>query len=328
MSPPSLVAKEMMKDRDPDRVGKLSFDDFLSLLASIKTPLDYEGPDPKVLEFLRILEEYRLKCEEEGNYMEAARAEKQLQTLRKQEEKRQNKSLKARQISERQDVQIAHNMQYSEFNAAWDKYMEEYDQMAQMYIQQMTEKHSIKLREFQQSLQQELMKKPPKFSKELLEWRRREQTLAKQRKYAEAMKIKNIADKLEEEERSKIDDSNKAMIERKETEFRKQHQTELAALLKRIDGRRKEHIKQRAIDSKRLLQRNRNVQAVLEQKQTIQAKKIVEEIKDALAPPRRHTTTSVGIDTGLSVLKKKKQREVEDESKTSPVFLTEGKHDS
>jgi hypothetical protein len=50
-----------------------------------------DGSDPKVLEFLRILEEYRLKCEEEGNYMEAGRAFKQLGVLRKQEEKRQQK---------------------------------------------------------------------------------------------------------------------------------------------------------------------------------------------------------------------------------------------
>ena len=47
---------------------------------------------------------------------------------------------------------------------------------------------------------------------------------------------------------------------------RQQQQAELQALLKRIDARRKEHIKQRNLDSKRLLQRNRNVQAVLESK--------------------------------------------------------------
>ena len=46
---------------------------------------------------------------------------------------------------EPQDVQVAHNMQYSDFNQAWDKYMDEYDQMAQMYIQQMTEKHAVNL---------------------------------------------------------------------------------------------------------------------------------------------------------------------------------------
>ena len=37
-----------------------------------------------MLEFLRILEEYRVKCESEGNYLEAGRAAEQLDTLRKQ----------------------------------------------------------------------------------------------------------------------------------------------------------------------------------------------------------------------------------------------------
>ena len=68
--------------------------------------------------------EYRLKCEEESNYLEAGRAHKQLGILRKQEEKRQQKAVRARQISERQDVQLAHNMQFSDFNGAWDSYME------------------------------------------------------------------------------------------------------------------------------------------------------------------------------------------------------------
>eukprot|EP01035_Chromulina_nebulosa_P021071 gene21071-27301_t len=81
--------------------------------------------NPKVLEFLRILEEYRLKCEDDGNYLEAARAHKQLVVLRKQEEKRQQKAIRARQISERQDIQIAHSIQFHEFNKSWDKYMEE-----------------------------------------------------------------------------------------------------------------------------------------------------------------------------------------------------------
>ena len=36
------------------------------------------------MEFLRILEEYRQKCEAEGNYLEAGRAAEQLETLRKQ----------------------------------------------------------------------------------------------------------------------------------------------------------------------------------------------------------------------------------------------------
>jgi hypothetical protein len=151
-------AAEMLKDTDPDMSGSLSFEDFLMLLKKkdSETQALGEGPDPKVIEFLHILDEYRIKCEDEGNYLEAGRAAKQLETLKKQEAKRQEKALRARQLAERQDVQIAHNMQYAEFNAAWDKYLEEYDQMAHMYIQQMTERHAVTLREFQEDLHRQV----------------------------------------------------------------------------------------------------------------------------------------------------------------------------
>jgi hypothetical protein len=61
-----------------------------------------------------------------------------------------------------------------------------------------------------------------------------------------------------------------------------QQQTELQALLKRIECRRKEHIKQRNLDTKRLLQRNRNVQAVLDSKQASECQKLFSEIKKTL----------------------------------------------
>src|SRR5690606_30841099 len=113
------------------------------------------------LEFLRILDEYRVKCENEGNYLEAARAHAQLETLQAQEEKRQQRAIRVRQLAERQDVHMAHSMQYSDFNAAWDKYMDDYDRMAQMYIQQMTEKHAVNLLEYQKQLRNEIASKPP-----------------------------------------------------------------------------------------------------------------------------------------------------------------------
>jgi len=306
--------------------GKISFDEFLQLLAMSSTASNDEGADPKVLEFLNILDEYRLKCEAEGNYLEAGRAFGQLETLRRQEERRQQKSLKARQIAERQDVQIAHNMQYADFNAAWDKYMDEYDQMAQMYIQQMTEKHAVNLLEFQERLHKEVIDKPPKFSKELLEWRRRQHMLARQKNYAEAQKIKRIADVMEERERKSLDEMNRQQFARRETKFRAQQQAELQALLKRIDARRKEHIKQRNLDSKRLLQRNRNVQAVLESKQTVEAVKTVASIKANLTGKTQKREPLDAIPDVARVKKKppkkKKNRDFE-LADDDPLFLTE-----
>ncbi len=251
--------------------------------------LPREGTDPKVLEFLRILDEYRLKNEDEGNYAEAERASKQLDNLRSQEMKRQVKALKARQIAERQDVQIAHNMQYAEFNASWDKYMEEYDQLAQTYIQQMTEKHAMQLRAFQDKMQKDIISKPPKFSKELLDWRRREKILAKQKNYAEAQKIKRIADMMEQKERGRLGSKTNSNFARKEKELKQKQKGELKALLKRIELRRKEHLSQRNVDSKRLLQRNRNVQAVLESKQNTEMRNQKSEIKLNLSKPLRES---------------------------------------
>eukprot|EP00750_Incisomonas_marina_P032841 INCI9378.2.p2 GENE.INCI9378.2~~INCI9378.2.p2 ORF type:complete len:355 (-),score=92.88 INCI9378.2:1934-2998(-) len=278
-------AKQLLHEVDPDHNGKVTFEEFLKILSlGREQPEDADdaAADKKVVEFLRILNEYRMKCEEEGKYLEAERASQQLATLQAQEKKRQKRQFRAKQIAERQDVQIAHNMQFAEFNQSWDKYMQEYDQMAQLYIQQMTEKHAKQLKEHQEMIIQKVMSQPPKFTRELLDWRRRQHLLAKRKNYAEAQKIKRLTDKLEEKEMRKIAEKRKKTIKKLEAQFRQEQQKELTALLKRIDGRRKEHIKQRNEDSKRLLQRNKNVQNVLESKQTVQMQKQQEAIKGAL----------------------------------------------
>ena len=285
-----LELREQTKD-------EIDFGSFLDMVKKGQPEQPGEQPDPKVMEFLRILDQYRAKCECDGNYLEADRAFQQLEMLRKQEEKRQQNAVRARQTAERQDVQIAHNMQYTDFNAAWDKYIDEYDKMAQMYIQQMTERHAGNLLEFQQKLQADIAEKPPKWSRELLEWRRRQHMLARQKNYAEAQRIKKIANKLEDKERKGSEKTSGSAFARKEAQFRGQQQAELQALLKRIDARRKEHLKQRELDSKRLLQRNRNVQAVLESKQAAESQALFHDIKrnlfqslhgdqDQVPPPR------------------------------------------
>jgi hypothetical protein len=267
-----------------DNLGMITFNDVLYVLQQTEKSyeLPFEGSDPKVLEFLQILEEYRVKCEEEGNYLEAARAYRQLGVLRKQEEKRQQKAIHARQISEKQDVQLAHNMQFNEFNKSWDKYLEDYDSMAQTYIQQMTERHAVVLLEFQKQLRQDLASKPPKWSKELLDQRRKQHINARNKNYTLAQKLKKMSDKTEERERREMEQAQAVIFGRREAKFRMQQQTELQALLKRIECRRKEHIKQRNLDTKRLLQRNRNVQAVLDSKQATECQKLFADIKKTL----------------------------------------------
>jgi hypothetical protein len=300
---PDYVVEEIGQYLDSQREERndcIDFDSFIELLASVdpssssnpmammqqssssSSSLDTEQVDPKVIEFLRILEEYRAKCEEEGNYLEAERSQRQIETLRTQEEKRQRKAVKARQLSERHEVQVAHNQQMDEFNASWAKYLEEYDLMAQNYIQQMTERHAANLLAFQQELREEVGEKPPRWSRELLDWRRRQHMLAKQHNYVEAQRVKKVADQMEQKEREAMEENQALAFARRESQFRKQQQAELKALLMRIESRRKEHLKTNEEDCKKLLQRNRNVQAVLESKQNLEAQKTFEEIHNTL----------------------------------------------
>lgn len=176
--------------------------------------------------------------------------------------------------------------------------MEEYDNMAQMYIQQMTERHAIVLLEFQKQLRTELQGKPPKWSRELLEQRRKQHINARNKMYAEAQKLKKICDKVEERERREMEEGQALIFARREAKFRLQQQVELQALLKRIECRRKEHIKQRNLDSKRLLQRNRNVQAVLESKQSVETQRLFAEIKKHLLNNSFPTQSSGGPPVG------------------------------
>jgi len=51
--------------------------------------------DSKVLDFLRLLEEYRRKCEEQGNYAEARKSRSKFEELLKKETQRQRNNIKA-----------------------------------------------------------------------------------------------------------------------------------------------------------------------------------------------------------------------------------------
>jgi len=56
--------------------------------------------DSKVLDFLRLLEEYRKKCEIEGNYQEAKKARGKFDELLRKETIRQKNNIRAAQEQE------------------------------------------------------------------------------------------------------------------------------------------------------------------------------------------------------------------------------------
>ena len=161
-------------------------------------------PDSKVLDFLRLLEEYRRKCEEEGNYGEARKASSKFEELLKKEVTRQRNNIRAAQEHELANIEAAQKAQFIEFSQAWDHYMSDYEATAYLSLEKLKEKHMLEFEQFQDRIRKELRAKM-KFSKDLLELRDKEAKLVRAKRYEEAERVKMKADLLEEFERSKLD---------------------------------------------------------------------------------------------------------------------------
>ena len=200
-------------------------------------PLD-ESADQRVVEFIATLAEYQGQCEMGGNYEEAARCTDQLKKLRQQEETRRIQALKARHVAERRGVSDAQVGQFREFNGSWDRYLSEYDAMATLYIKQLQAKHLKKLRTHQEELHAELVHKPVRFGREVLEWRAKEANLVKHQKYSEATRIKAVVEELERRERERLDAERLVVFAQREARYRLLQKAELEALQKRIETRR------------------------------------------------------------------------------------------
>eukprot|EP00347_Sterkiella_histriomuscorum_P006757 403351546 len=296
-------AKEMLRAVDPNHDDIITFEEFLGMMQQIENKIVSDpnnnqrrkefqrnssqkgviqiSPDSKVLDFLRLLEEYRRKCEDDGNYAEAKKARSKFDELLKKETVRQKNNIRAAQEHELQNIEAAQKAQFLEFSQAWDNYMSDYEATAYLSLEKLKEKHMLEFQQFQEKIRKELRAKM-KFSKDLLELRDKEAKLVKMKRYEEAEKVKMKADLLEEFERNKLEAEMQAVVEKKESKLRHTQQLALAALLKRIQRDRNEQLKHRQQDSQRLIQRNKNILNDLLNKQNQETKKTLEHLKQTL----------------------------------------------
>jgi len=179
-------------------------------------------------------------------------------------------------------IENAQKAQFLDFTNAWDNYMSDYEATAYMSLEKLKEKHMSEIREYQERVRIELSKSY-KQSKQLIELRQKQVALAKMKKYNEAEKVQAQADALENWERSNKESGVEENIEKKTMTLRKQQQMALNVLLKRIQKDRNQQLKNRQLDSQKLILRNRNIRAELLAKHILEAKKAVESIRNNLS---------------------------------------------
>ena len=142
--------------------------------------------------------------------------------------------------------------------------MADFEGRARVSIETLKQKHEGSSREFQGSLGIEVIPQPPLLQRKCKNWREKQIMFAKQKRYSEAQAIKVISDALEEEEylSQNLNSKRRSIVKLKQ-----QQDAEMHALLTKIKSLRLEHTKRRTLDSKKLLQRNKNIRAKQESKQ-------------------------------------------------------------
>lgn len=216
---------------------------------------------------LRNLKQQQQYFEEKGEYSKADKVRRRLEKNSEYQEKVKGKVIREKHLSEKVMLVHAHTKQAIDFYAEWDKYFEEFDKQTQIYVKEMIDRHKEELERYQEQLQKEALSKPPRWSRELIQWRKRQHILADQRNYAQAQEMKFISDSLEEEERCSMNTNFSESCERKEANLRKRQELELKGLRNKLDTRRSIMEAQRKQDCNRLFKRNQYLQHDLEVKQ-------------------------------------------------------------
>jgi hypothetical protein len=191
-----------------------------------------------------------------------------LKHLRLEEETRHVKGLTEQQESERRGLEEAHSIEFQNFNKMWNEKIDAFEEYQLDQEAAMLERHSLELSAFHN----EMTGNEPrhvKYSKDLLNLRTIQASLASQRNYADAHKVKLKGDKIEAVESERIAREKAELYEKKEQQILQRHRQELAALRKRMETRKLELERSRKKELEMLLMRYNNVRRGLENQQNI-----------------------------------------------------------
>lgn len=229
-----------------------------------------ENPDQTCIQdFLDVLEKHRAECERQGKYEEAELAKTRLAQLRSHEDNRRREELRSLQLAERLGVEEAHMKELQEFNEIWDKKVADFEVHAGNLHKTLASRHKSEHSSFMEKIRRETQPRTARWSRELLNLRKIEGTLAKQKKYNEAGKMKTLANVMEKKEYDAWKTKREGKISAMEEQFLHKQQLEMGGLLKRIQSGREEQKQARKTELERLLQRYQNVKTQLEMQQTI-----------------------------------------------------------
>eukprot|EP01017_Pseudomicrothorax_dubius_P038211 TRINITY_DN5696_c0_g1_i3.p1 TRINITY_DN5696_c0_g1~~TRINITY_DN5696_c0_g1_i3.p1 ORF type:complete len:257 (-),score=97.21 TRINITY_DN5696_c0_g1_i3:129-899(-) len=218
------------------------------------------------------------QCELSGKYVEAQTALMKIEELKNEASKRRKEQMRARHLNEKLEIEEAHLAEFNQFNDFWDKKMQEFNEEAAKAEHEMTSRHQEELAKFEEELNNSLATKP-KDSAELLNLRKIEENMARQKDYIEAHKVQQKCLMLEQEELEKWSLVREGKIRNQITLLTNKQSQELTALRKRVSSAQEEQRKARSVELERLIQKYQNIKKELEVQQQLEGLKLDKAIK-------------------------------------------------
>ena len=192
-------------------------------------------------------------------------AKNRIAELKENKKQKELDELNMRQQNDQLELEETHIMEFNQFNQQWDQRMNEFQQHGHGLLKAMEERHIKELEDYSGELEKSLPNifKP---SAELLNMRKIQLNLAKQKNYSEAHAVQVRSNQMEKKERAAYEskrNNKKQLLENKKI---KQQENELLALQKKIEAGENEQKKQRALDLEKMFLRYQNVKKELENK--------------------------------------------------------------
>ncbi len=232
-----------------------------------------EEGEGNIDDFIEILEQHQKECEVNGKYVEAEMAKNRIAELKDQKKNKESDELKIRQQNDCLELEETHIMEFNQFNQTWDQRMNEFQQHGMSLIKQLEDKHIQQLELYAQDLEKDL---PTNFkpSAELLNLRKIQLSLAKQKNYTEAHQVQFRSNKQEKREMREFDETREKKKMILEQKLIKQQENEMSALRAKIEAGENEQKKQRALELEKMFLRYQNVKKELENKHKLERQRL------------------------------------------------------
>jgi hypothetical protein len=234
--------------------------------------------DAEITGVLASLADLQMEMVQQRRFKDAEVVRLKLTKLKEKDKVRREDESEQRALCVKLGIETAHMQELQEFNDVWDAKDAEFEMHVASLHEALKERHKENLAKHMEQIEAETEPRHAKWSKELLNQRKIEETLVKQKNYVEAAKIKEEVDKLERKEEAKYKALRRAKLSSLEDQFKQKQHLEMSGLMARINANRSEHKQARKKELERLLQRYHNVKTQHETQQKIKSQSKYKEV--------------------------------------------------